>query len=80
MTTSNETTATTTAATNNSTHTRTYTRNTSVISAGRCGQPHPPPTLVDEVAADLALELHPQPVQLVEPVGDWLAVPAEGKV
>lgn len=40
----------------------------------------PPPTLVAEVAADLALELYPQAVQLVEPVRDGLPVPAKGKV
>lgn len=47
---------------------------------GRLSTPHAPPTLVAEVATYLALELHAEAVQLVEPVGDGLAVPAERKV
>jgi pantothenate synthetase len=34
---------------------------------------------VGVVAANLALELHTQPVQLVEPVGDGLACSAKNK-
>ena len=45
----------------------------------RVGPPSPP-TLVAEIAADLALEFHPETVQLVQPVGDGLAVPAEREV